>query len=210
MKFEIDHIIFDLGGVLLNIDLGRITTGFAEIMHPDTEGQKKVKYEIVPQYETGKISTQQFLNSLEPYLKQGYTCDDIIKVWNSIILDLPGERLMMLKALRKKYRVHLLSNINDLHANCFEENFKRWFNEDPRNYFDQFFYSHVIGKRKPEVDTYIWVLDQLGADPEKAVFIDDMPENIEGARNAGINAYHLLNHKTDVIHLIKELGLMAA
>jgi len=210
MKFEIDHIIFDLGGVLLNIDLAKITTGFAQIMHASAEGQKKVKEEIIPSYETGKITTQEFLESLQPYLKPEYTLNDIVSIWNSIILDLPPERLLMLKELRKKYRVHLLSNINDLHANCFEENFKRWFNEDPRNYFDQFFYSHIIRKRKPDVETYTWVLDQLGADPEKAVFIDDMPENIEGARNAGINAYHLLNHKIDVIQLMKELKLMAA
>jgi glucose-1-phosphatase len=210
MKHEIEHIIFDLGGVLLNIDLGRISTGFGEIMHPDEEGRKKVTNEIVPAYETGAITTDQFLNCLNPYLKTGFSGEDIIRVWNSIILDMPVERLKMLTELRKNYRVHLLSNINDLHANCFEENFRRWFADDPRNYFDQFFYSHQIGMRKPDVNTYTWVINQLNSEPEKTVFIDDMPENIEGARNAGINAYQLMNQKTDVLHLVKELGLLAA
>ncbi len=210
MKYEIKHIIFDLGGVLLNIDLGRITTGFAEIMHRDDHAIQRVKLEIIPGYETGKISTDEFLELLSTYLKNGYTKADIIRIWNSIILDMPAERLKMLQELKKNYHVHLLSNINDLHANCFEESFRQWFNEDPRKYFDRFFYSHQIGRRKPDVSTYAWVLEQLSADPEKAIFIDDMPENIEGARNAGINAYQLMNHKTDVIHLIKELGLIAA
>jgi FMN phosphatase YigB (HAD superfamily) len=210
MKHTIDHIIFDLGGVLLNIDLSRITTGFGEIMYPDVGGQKRVKELIVPAYETGSIGTEEFLNELVPFLKPGYNKEDIVRIWNSIILDLPVERLTMLVELRKKFKVHLLSNINDLHASCFEENFRNWFQQDPRNYFDQFFYSHQIGKRKPDVDTYTWVIKQLESEPEKTIFIDDMPENIEGARNAGINAYHLLNQKTDVIQLMKELGLMAA
>ena len=210
MKYEIEHIIFDLGGVLLNIDMGRISSGFAEIMHHNDEGIRKVKFELIPAYETGQISTATFLNNISPYLKPGFGEADIIRVWNSIILDMPAERLNMLKDLRKNYRVHLLSNINDLHANCFEDNFRQCFHEDPRTYFDQFFYSHRIGKRKPDVSTYAWVLDQLGCEPERAVFIDDMPENIEGARNAGINAYQLMNQKTDIIHLIKELGFLAA
>jgi FMN phosphatase YigB (HAD superfamily) len=210
MKFGIEHIIFDLGGVLLNIDLGKITIGFGEILHYDPDAVKKVKYEIIPGYEMGKISTTVFLDNLTPYLKPGYNRNDIIQVWNSIILDMPMERLSMLKELRKNYHVHLLSNINDLHANCFEENFRNWFNEDPREYFDHFFYSHQIGMRKPDVSTYTWVIEQLQSEPEKTIFIDDMPENIEGARNAGIHAYQLMNQKTDVIHLIKELGLLAA
>ncbi len=210
MKQEIEHIIFDLGGVLLNIDLGRISAGFGQIMHSDEVGRKKLRDEIVPAYETGKISTEQFLANLSPYLKPGFDKNDIIRIWNSIILDLPTERLMMLKELRKSYRIHLLSNINDLHASCFEDNFRKRFNEDPRSYFDQFFYSHQIGMRKPDVSTYIWVINQLRSEPEKTVFIDDMPENIEGARNAGINAYQLMNQKMDIIHLIKELGLLAA
>lgn len=210
MKHETEHIIFDLGGVLLNIDLGRISTGFSQIMYPDEEGARKVRNEIIPAYETGAISTDEFLDSLKPFLKSGYCGGDIIRVWNSIILDLPVERLKMLTELRKNYRVHLLSNINDLHANCFEENFRKWFGEDPRNYFDQFFYSHQIGMRKPDVTTYTWVINQLKSEPEKTIFIDDMPENIEGARNAGITAYQLMNQKNDIIHLIKELGLLAA
>ena len=210
MKHEIEHIIFDLGGVLLNIDMGRISAGFDEMMHPNGEARKQVRDQIVPAYETGAISTSQFLASLNPYLKAGFGSEDIIRVWNSIILDMPVERLKMLTELRKNYRVHLLSNINDLHANCFEQNFRKWFAEDPRNYFDQFFYSHQIGMRKPDVSTYIWVINQLKSEPEKTIFIDDMPENIEGARDAGINAYQLMIQKTDIIQLVRELGLLAA
>jgi HAD superfamily hydrolase (TIGR01509 family) len=210
MKYGIEHIIFDLGGVLLNIDMAKISNGFAQVMHSNEAEVKRVKLELVPAYETGKIGTEEFLNGLYPNLKAGYGKQDIITIWNSIILDMPKERLEMLKALRRNYKVHLLSNINDLHAVCFEENFMKWFGTDPRIYFDQYFYSHQIGKRKPDTSTYAWVLEQLGTEPEKAVFIDDMPENIEGARNVGINAYQLMNQKNDIIHLIKELGFLAA
>lgn len=210
MKDEIKHIIFDLGGVLLNIDLGRITTGFKELMEMGEEDLKLIKENIIPRYETGRMTTEEFLNELKVFLKPGYSTQHIVEVWNSVILDLPAERLDMLVKLKSKYKVHLLSNINDLHANCFEDYFKTSFNQDPRIYFDKFFYSHEVGLRKPDSQTYMWVLEQLETDPDKAVFIDDMPENIEGARNVGINAYQLIGHRTDIINLIKELGLLAA
>lgn len=210
MNTEITHIIFDLGGVLLNIDLGRIQTGFRNMMDADDEAFKFIKEEVIPLYETGAITTEEFLSKLSLYLKPGFTSDDIVKVWNSVILDMPVERLHMLVQLKTKYHIHLLSNINDLHAHCFELNFRTWFNEDPRVYFDKFFYSHEVGRRKPDSQTYLWVLEQLNSDPEKTLFIDDMPENIEGARNVGIRAYQLTSHRTDVIALVKELGLLAA
>jgi glucose-1-phosphatase len=206
MNNGVKHIIFDLGGVLLNIDLNRISAGFASIMNLNEEQVRRIKFDIVPAYEIGAIGTHEFLASLSAYLKPGYTDKDIISIWNSIIMDLPSERLNMLKELRLRYKVHLLSNINDLHADCFEENFRTAFKTDPRTYFDQYFYSHIIGRRKPDTGTYTWVLDQLQCEPEDVVFIDDMPENIEGARNTGIQAYQLMNQKMDIIQLMTDLN----
>lgn len=208
MKRQIEHIIFDLGGVLLNIDMARISAGFDKIMNLNQEKIKKIKLEMMPAYETGKITTEDFLAGLSSSLKSGYTTKNIMDIWNSIILDMPAERLNMVQNLRKKYRVHLLSNINDMHATCFEDNFSKWFGDCPANYFDQIFYSHIIGQRKPDVSTYTWVLEKLSSDPANTLFIDDMPENIEGARNAGINASQLMNEKTDVIKLMKNLGFL--
>jgi FMN phosphatase YigB (HAD superfamily) len=208
MKNSTEHIIFDLGGVLLNIDLERIYTGFAEILTGDEGMVTWIRTELIPAYDTGQISTHEFLEKLSIYLKPGYSEDDIVKIWNSIILDFPAERLELLRKLKKSYQVHLLSNINDLHAHCFESRFQEWFNEDPRTYFDHFFYSHHIGRRKPDVTTYTWVIEQLESTPEKMVFIDDMPENIAGASAAGLQAYQLLNKETDVIQLIQTLGLL--
>lgn len=208
MNSQIEHIIFDLGGVLLNIDLTRITGGFEQIMHPNEEAGLYIRQKLVPDYETGQISTENFLVALEPFLKPGYDRTHIVEVWNSIFLDLPTERLEMLKYLKLNYQVHLLSNINDMHADRFETNFKNWFNEDPRKYFNRFFYSHQIGKRKPHVETFEWVSKEISSDPNKILFIDDLEENVLGARRAGINAEHLKLEETDVVSLMRKLGYL--
>ncbi len=208
MNGEIEHIIFDLGGVLVNIDLTRITSGLGQIMHPNEEVGIHIRQKLVPDYETGRISTENFLTALEPNLKPGFGKEHIIKIWNSIFLDFPKERLEMLDELRKNYKVHLLSNINDMHADCFEQHFKNWFNEDPRKYFNQFFYSHQIGKRKPDLETFEWVAKEIDSNPDKILFIDDLEENVFGARNAGINAEHLKLNETDVISLVRKLGYL--
>ena len=208
MKKEIEHIIFDLGGVLLNIDLARIVNGFEHIMHPNEEVGAYIRHNLVPDYETGRISTEEFLTYLESHLRPEYDRNEIVKVWNSIFLDFPKERLDMLNELRKNYQVHLLSNINDMHAERFENHFRNWFNEDPRKYFHQFFYSHQIGKRKPDVETFNWVVKEINSEAHKILFIDDLEENILGAKNAGINGEHLNLKETDVINLMRKLGYL--
>lgn len=207
MKNEIEHIIFDLGGVLLNIDLQRIPEGFKEILSYSNEVQQRFKAEVSPAYETGKISTREFLQILGAHLKPAYDINHIVKIWNSVILDMPAERLEMIKTLGQNYQVHLLSNINELHAQCFEEKFIEWFGQHPRNYFHHFYYSHEIGLRKPDINTFKWVLEQLKTTGAQSIFIDDVLENIEGAKAAGLNAYQLLIGKEDVISLTKKLGL---
>jgi putative hydrolase of the HAD superfamily len=208
MKNGIEHIIFDLGGGLLNIDLERISKGFEEIMRQDEAWLRRFKDELSPSYETGKISTREFLLDLSNNLREGFTEKNIISIWNSVVLDFPVERLQMLEELRKQYKVHLLSNINDLHARCFEEKFHSWFGKDPRTYFDQFFFSHEIGLRKPDLKTFTWALQQLKADGAKVVFIDDVAENIEGAKAAGMQAYQLIPRNGDLIGLIKKIDLI--
>src|SRR5687768_9296597 len=101
MKREVHHIIFDLGGVLLNIDLGRISKGFDKIFVSDEAARMRFNTQTLPDFETGKISTRQFMDSLKPYLKPGYDESDIIDTWNSIILDMPKDRLIMLGKLRR-------------------------------------------------------------------------------------------------------------
>jgi FMN phosphatase YigB (HAD superfamily) len=208
MNKEVEHIIFDLGGVLLNIDMTRIVNGFGRILYPNEEAGVYVRQKLVPDYETGRISTNEFLAYLETHLKSEFDRNEVINVWNSIFLDFPKERLDMLDELKKNYQVHLLSNINDMHADQFETRFKNWFNEDPRKYFHKFFYSHQIGKRKPDVDTFVWVAREINSDPTKILFIDDLEENILGAKNAGLNAEHLDLTQTDVRSLMKKLGYL--
>ena len=79
MKNEIEHIIFDLGGVLLNIDLERISEGFEEIMRMDKAEEKRFKLEILPSYETGKITSEEFIFRLSNHLKEGFSQNDIIR-----------------------------------------------------------------------------------------------------------------------------------
>lgn len=206
MEKEIEHIIFDLGGVLVNIDLVGLTEGFNRLMYPNEANGRNIREKIIPAYEIGAISSNEFLDQLQVFLKTGFTRNQIAEVWNDIFLDFPKERLEMLTELRKRYKVHLLSNINEMHALGFEMNFRNWFNQDPKIYFDHFFYSHLIGKRKPDANTFRWAAKEIDSRPEKILFIDDLAENVEGARSIGIHAEHLKLDETDIISLMKKLG----
>lgn len=198
---EIKHVIFDLGNVLVNIDLKTLYYGFDKILDRSENEVILFKEKILPLYETGKISTNEFLSSFEPYLKKGYSTTDLIPIWNSVIHDFPAERLLFVRNLKKHFTISILSNINDLHANYFDSKFMDWFGVKFQNEFDNIFYSHEIALRKPTRECYEFVINNIHSKPNEVVFVDDLIENVNAAKEIGINAKHLSIEEDDIIKL---------
>jgi glucose-1-phosphatase len=205
----IKHIIFDLGGVLLNIDYKRTEQAFVEAGiadFPQLYSQLQ-QTELFDRFETGRISSEEFIMALRAIAPPTVTAEQIVAAWNAMILDYPLRRLQLLQQLRLYYDLVLLSNTNELHEHAFNTLLSRTHGMPTiAVFFDKVYLSHRVGMRKPDVALFRRVLDECGFKPEETLFIDDSPQHIEGARQAGIRTILLEKGMTieDNIFLAKE------
>src|SRR4051812_47176498 len=111
------NIIFDFGGVIINIDYNLVVKSFAMIGLPHFEAwfSQQGQRSLFDEYEKGKISSGDFRKTLKEHCIPGTTDDQIDAAWNAMTLDLPKERLALLMELKAKYRTFLLSNTNEIH-----------------------------------------------------------------------------------------------
>jgi putative hydrolase of the HAD superfamily len=206
----IKNVLFDLGNVLFDLDLSRIDTGFRQLMGApyDQVHDQLLARRFFNLYETGGISTEEFVHTLCHAVEPVLSPESVVAVWNSIFLDFPKARLDMLLQLRQTHSVFLLSNINELHADWIDAYMLRTHGlSDYRAlYFDGAYYSHLIRLRKPDADAFEYVLADAEMDPRETVFIDDVPENVAGAEAVGMRAL-CKSPEVDVAQLI--MGYLA-
>jgi putative hydrolase of the HAD superfamily len=195
----IKHIIFDLGGVIINLDYQLTYKAFEGLGIKEFTSlyNQFTLTTLFDDLETGKIEPEVFLNEMQRHTAPGTTHQQIVDAWNAMLLDFPLRRLQILQQLRQHYGLYLLSNTNAIHLEAFNRIL-----QDSRgipslaSFFDKAYYSHLIGLRKPEKETYQFVLEENGLDPAETLFIDDTLPNVEGAKAAGIQTIHLLPPKT--------------
>ena len=191
----IKNIIFDLGGVLLNIDYYKTADAFKALgVHQFDElySQANANH-LFEALETGEISEDHFYHEIEQYCSPGTTRQQIQAAWNAILLDFRMDSLNILESVKDRYNVYLLSNTNSIHLTEFN---KILFNKAGQSsldaYFKKSYYSHVIRMRKPYVATYQWVLNDAQLIAGETLFIDDSINNINGAVDTGIQTHHLI------------------
>ena len=200
----VKNIIFDLGGVLLNLDFVGSRNAFIKLGVPQIDDLFRTTDEDTfwKQYETGRLNDQQFVAAARQLALTGTSDDDIILAWNSMLLDFPKERVDFLDGLKSKYRLFLFSNTNSIHLQSFHKSFREVYGREMESLFEKAWYSHVINRRKPDVEAFRFVVDDHGLDAGETLFIDDSLPNVEGARKAGLQAKHLESGMS-----ILELGL---
>ncbi len=183
---KITTIIFDLGGVILNLDQDRTLRAFKRLgIDMDEINEMST---IFSDFETGKMNANDFRQVIMTHLKSPATEIEVDAAWNAMLLDLPAERLTYLKFLRKNFKVHLLSNTNSIHIGAFnnylldEHPNLDWFAQ-----FDKVYYSYEIGLRKPNKDIYEFVLQENNLKPHECLFIDDLKANLNGAGHLGMH-----------------------
>jgi len=210
MKKSVKNIIFDLGGVLLNIDYQAPVREFRRLGIEDFDQfySKVGQLRLFDDLEVGLIQPEIFRNAIREYSKLDLSDQEIDRAWNSILLDFPIHRKEMLYRLKQSYRLFLLSNTNAIHIPCFEKNLVR---EHGVNFlpevFERIYYSSRIGLRKPETTIYDFVLMDNALSAHETIFIDDSPQHVEGAKSAGITAYWLDTKSTDVTELLQSIGI---
>jgi glucose-1-phosphatase len=190
----IKNIIFDLGGVIINIDY-KITLGKFKALGLKDVDKIYTQFSQLPwfdSYDKGGISSEKFINEFGKFLNPGTTKEQIIDAWNAMLLDFPAERAELILKLKDRYRTFLLSNTNEIHIEYYLGLVDQWYGKDAMNkFFERAYYSNRIGMRKPDKEIFEFVVTENGLKASETLFIDDSPQHVEGARKAGLRAYHL-------------------
>lgn len=188
------NIIFDLGGVILNIDYKRTISAFHDLGIQDfeTKFSQLQQIDLFDAYEKGEISSQVFRSGIRSAFDNPLTDSEIDVAWNAMLLDLPKERLELIRSLAKTKRITLLSNTNEIHISSFYRTILDQHGlTDLSGYFLKVYYSFELGMRKPEARIFKHVLAAHEFNPEETLFIDDSIQHVKAAKALGIRAYHL-------------------
>lgn len=203
----IRNIIFDLGGVLLDIDLihcmrqmqalGIDLEAFEQKGMQTPTGTKAavlgegmVANGAMHLYQTGDITTEAFLEGVRKHCKEGTTREQVLEAWNSCCIDIPTYRLNKLRELKQQgYTICMLSNTNEAHwqyilEKCFGGQ------EVVDELFDHVFLSQEMHMAKPNDEIYLKVLETIHAQADECLFLDDSSTNLQAAEALGFHTYH--------------------
>ena len=195
----IQNIIFDLGGVLLDIDYQKTETAFEKLGFPDFKQafSQLRQNAFFDDWETGALSADEWFSGIKSHVPYALTDDQITDAWNDMLLDFPIARLRLLQQLRSRYNLFLLSNTNEIHERAFNKLLQEQTGfPSLAVLFDKVYYSHRIGLRKPNPEPFRLILTENHLKAEETLFIDDSPQHIEAAKALGIQTIHLVPPKT--------------
>lgn len=206
----IRNIIFDLGGVIINLDTPATIKAFEALGATDFSGvyNQLQQNPIFDQYDKGLVSDADFRRELNRLTGLELGDADFDRAWNAMLLDFPRHRLNLLATLKPKYRTFLLSNTNRVHIAAFEADLQK--NHGMPNLsslFEKAYYSCRMGLRKPDREIFDFVLNENNLDPAETLFIDDSPQHVEGAKQAGIQAI-LLGKGEEVGDVLSKMRLL--
>jgi putative hydrolase of the HAD superfamily len=204
---EIEFLIFDLGNVIYDIDYQRTFEKINSRL-PKEQHHLIKEFMVSPIHfdlETGKSDEKTFRDSVRNYFSADWEDEWIDEVWNSILVDIPQERLDLLVQLKEKYPLYMLSNTNSIHFKVVEKVFKEKLPENTwPQLFDHLFLSHEMGLRKPGEAIYREVVGTIGAPAGKCLFFDDLNENLLGAKKVGIQTHHI-DHPKALINFFQHV-----
>lgn len=189
----IHNIIFDLGGVLLNIDPMKTIDAFGKLGMEQLVGDKGLTYDhdIFYMMEQGKITPDEFREGVLALLPLRVSYQQVDDAWTAMLLDFPIIRVELLKSLRKDFGIYLFSNTNAIHVEKFHSNFRNQHGFEVSALFEKDFYSNEIGYRKPSPESFQEIIRLSGINPEESLFIDDSLPNVESAIACGLKGYWL-------------------
>jgi len=190
----IKNIIFDLGGVLLNLDFNLTKLAFVNlgVAYFDVHYTKARQNGLFDSFEIGQLSEQEFCVELRKLTTISASNYQIIDAWNAMLLNFPMERKLLLFNLKNHFSTSLLSNTNETHINKFTKIIKNDINENSlASLFNSVYYSNEIGLRKPDQKVFEFVLEQNNYLPKETLFLDDSIQHIEGAKKCGIQTIQI-------------------
>ena len=186
------NIIFDLGGVLFNLDYNRTLhsfekSGFPQFKSHFSQLQQNSLFDL---FETGKISGPEFHKAFRNDYQTHLTDDEIDAAWNAMLIGFPDFILDFLSEMKKKYSLFLMSNANEIHFREVNRLFIQQFPEHTfADYFDKMYFSFLAGLRKPDEAFFNKIISENNLAVNETAFFDDSPQHVKAAKKLGINAF---------------------
>lgn len=206
---KIEAIIFDFGGVFLDIDYKKTSRAFKDLgmAHFDNYYQQSFTNPLFADFETGKADDKKWLDGLRSESGCNLTDQQMINAWNAMLGKFRPTSIEFIKTLKNKLPLFLLSNTNVIHHEAFHNIHEQQFgNRKFDNGFDKAYYSHIIQIKKPDAAAYEIILNENGLKASTTLFIDDTEKNIIGAKALGLQTLFLENNRL-VEFALKEMHI---
>lgn len=197
IKRKYSAIVFDLGQVIVPFDykdfVEKVNKHKAGIGEQFLELYKQ-NYNVHKDFEKGVISESEFISKMLGYLDHIIDEETFCKYW-SAIFSVDEKMVVLLPRLKEKYKLYLISNTNSIHKKYGFEHYEFL------KLFDNLFLSHEVGFIKPEEEIYHAVENVSGFPPEEHIFIDDILEYVNAAKNLGWDGFQFLGYDDLVLNL---------
>lgn len=202
---NIKNIIFDLGGVILDIDPSRTVEAFNDIGFTNlgATGSVFTQNDLLDRLELGQISPDVFRLEIKNAVNNSLTDEQINNAWNKLLMEFNEDRISLLQKLKPRFKLFLLSNTNQIHYDFYNRCFRNQFAFNFSVLFTKSYYSFKLNLRKPNEIIYKRVLQENNLIPAETLFIDDSKINTDAAAKLGIKSYWLSEGKT-----ITSIGLL--
>lgn len=194
-------LLLDFGAVLLPVDEKGCWQAFEALGARDSLARDQASFQAL---ERGELSRQDFITALRPhFFRPRIFGPDLLAAWNCMVpVPIPEDTIRLLQRLRKKQRLFLVSNTNEIHLEAIAERsgpfaFRRF-----EKSFEACYYSHQMGLRKPEAAFFEQVITEQGLVPEDCLFIDDRAENIKAAQALGLQTHHFLPQEESLAEVL--------
>lgn len=191
MDGNIKNLVFDLGGVIMDLNRERCVEALEILGMKDAESMLGLYKQTGPflMLEEGKLSPAQFRDAMRERIDGEVTDEQLDDALNKFLVGIPINRLRALRKLKEEYKVYMLSNTNSI---MFDSKIKECFMTDGLNvddYFDGFCLSYKAKCSKPDSRIYLYIVDKFGIVPEETMFFDDSQKNLDAAEKIGFKTY---------------------
>jgi len=201
-----EALIFDLGKVVFDLSFDKVFQFWASASGQQANAIKdRFQFDnLFDEFERGEVSNPAFRVEISRRLHLNLTDQVFDEGWCALYLDTYAGINQLLSGLSKQYQLVALTNTNSIHESVWKTKYC-----ESLSHFDKVFCSHELKARKPEKQAYQSVLDYLGVEPQRIIFLDDSYVNTAGAAQLGIKTILVESQQQMHADLHKALCLSA-
>ena len=190
------HLLFDFGGVIIDIDYARTPEALRRLSRAGStvEFSQASQAALFDQFEAGQLTPAEFRAGLRAAYELEATDAELDAAWHAMLLNVPAERLAYIAELRARgHQTALLSNTNALHIGEINQRLAAQYGlrHGIADCLDRVFYSQEVGLRKPGEAIFQHALREMNWRAADTLFIEDSPQHVATARRLGLRVLHL-------------------